>query len=142
MMILNTASVISAACLTLFLVCTPAVAKTEQQSNERSQENSKPPLKAEPSSPIANAPSPIVRIEPKYPMRAARDGIEGEVVVEVVIDEIGGADQVNVVTAKPTGIFDKAAIKAVKRWKWRPTIGTNGPEKVTATYKLRFQLAP
>jgi len=53
--------------------------------------------------------TPIVRIEPKYPIQAARDGKEGYVILSFTINKIGGVEDVKVLEAKPKRVFDKEA---------------------------------
>ena len=73
--------------------------------------------------------TPIVRIEPKYPMQAARDGKEGWVRLSFTINEIGGVEDVKVLDAKPKRIFDKEAKRALRKWKYRPKVVDGKPEK-------------
>ncbi len=61
--------------------------------------------------------TPIVRIEPKYPIQAARDGKEGWVRLSFTINEIGGVEDVEVIEAEPKRIFDKGARRALRKWK-------------------------
>lgn len=62
----------------------------------------------------------IVRVLPRYPNRALSRGIEGWVLLEFTINAIGQAMTPIVVDSDPAGIFDRAAINAVKKWKYRP----------------------
>jgi protein TonB len=66
--------------------------------------------------------TPIVRIEPKYPIQAARDGKEGWVTLSFTINEIGGVEDVEVVEAEPKRIFDKEARRALRKWKYKPKV--------------------
>ena len=66
--------------------------------------------------------TPVVRMEPKYPVDAARDGVEGWVELRFSIDTAGQVQDVQVVNAEPRRIFDKAAVQALKRWKYRPKV--------------------
>ncbi len=66
------------------------------------------------------AATPLVRIEPRYPVHAARDGISGWVQLGFSIDETGAVTDVVVLTAEPARIFDREAIAALKRWKYQP----------------------
>lgn len=64
----------------------------------------------------------IVRSEPKYPITAARQGIEGWVQLHFTIAPNGQVTHATVVNAQPKRIFNKQALRAIKRWKYRPKI--------------------
>lgn len=65
---------------------------------------------------------PIVRIEPQYPREALLKGIEGWVRVRFTILPDGSVDNPFVVEAEPRRVFDRAAIRAILRWKFKPRI--------------------
>jgi protein TonB len=83
---------------------------------------------------------PLVRIEPRYPSRAARRGIEGWVKLEFTITEDGTVDDVKVVEAEPSRIFDRAAKRAVRKWRFRPRVVDGAPVARSAVQVLKFQL--
>ena len=62
----------------------------------------------------------IVRVLPRYPNRALSRGIEGWVLLEFTISPIGQAMNPVVIDSDPAGIFDRSAINAVRKWKYRP----------------------
>ena len=66
--------------------------------------------------------TPIVRIEPKYPVQAARDGKEGWVQLSFTINEVGGVEDVKVINAEPKRIFDREAKRALRKWKYKPRV--------------------
>jgi protein TonB len=66
--------------------------------------------------------TPIVRIDPKYPPEAARDGKEGWVELSFTINEVGGVEDVEVIEADPKRIFDREAKRALRKWKYRPKV--------------------
>ena len=47
---------------------------------------------------------------------------------------------VRVVSAEPAGTFDRAAIAAVKRWRYEPLVVNNVPQEVPARTTIRFNL--
>lgn len=65
---------------------------------------------------------PIVRIEPNYPRDALLKGIEGWVRVRFTIMPDGSVMNPQVVDANPRRVFDREALRAILRWKFRPRI--------------------
>lgn len=66
--------------------------------------------------------TPVVRVEPRFPVQALRDGISGWVKLSFSIDETGGVTDVQVVAAEPRGVFDREASRALRRWKYQPQV--------------------
>jgi len=62
---------------------------------------------------------PIIRVNPKYPMEASRKGIEGWVQLAFDINTLGEVINVKVIDSTPKRVFDKAAIRALRKWKYR-----------------------
>ena len=86
--------------------------------------------------------TPIVRIEPKYPIQAARDGKEGWVKLSFSINEIGGVEDVTVIDAEPKRIFDKEARRALRKWKYKPKVVDGKPLRQTGlTVQLDFKMS-
>ena len=83
---------------------------------------------------------PLVRIEPRYPTRAARRGIEGWVKLAFTITEEGAVQDIRVVEAEPGDVFDRAAIRAVRKWQFRPRIVDGHPTARSAVQVLKFRL--
>ncbi len=65
-------------------------------------------------------PVPIVKVAPEYPAAAKKRRAEGWVELQFVVGINGVASQIEVVRAQPEGIFDRAAIRALSRWKFKP----------------------
>jgi len=82
---------------------------------------------------------PLVRVEPQYPMRAQQRGIEGWVEVEFTISTAGTVKDPEVVAYKPSTIFNKAALQAVRRWKYHPRVVDGKPvERPGVIVRLNF----
>ncbi|PCI56517.1 MAG: energy transducer TonB [Gammaproteobacteria bacterium] len=85
--------------------------------------------------------TPIVRIEPRYPIQAARDGKEGWVQLSFTINEIGGVEDVKVIAAKPKRVFNKEAKRALRKWKYKPKVVDGKPMKQPGlTVQLDFKM--
>ena len=59
---------------------------------------------------------PTQIVSPIYPLRAKMAGIEGNVTLEFGISADGDVSDVKVVSSTPAGVFDTAAITALKQW--------------------------
>ena len=70
---------------------------------------------------------PIVRMQPKYPNAAAQEGIEGWVKLIFSIDASGTVRDIEVVDAEPKRIFNKAARRALSKWKYKPQLVAGKP---------------
>lgn len=64
----------------------------------------------------------VERVEPKFPTQAIREGITtGSVTVKFTVQPDGSVTDPVVTDAKPRrGIFDEAALRAVRSWKFKP----------------------
>jgi protein TonB len=84
---------------------------------------------------------PIVRVNPQYPMRAAERGIEGWVEVEFTISAAGTVKDPFVTASYPGKIFNREALRAIRKWKYNPKIeeGT-AVERHGVRVRLKFEL--
>lgn len=86
-------------------------------------------------------PVPVVRVNPQYPPRAAERGIEGWVELRFAISAAGTVQDAEVLRSHPGNVFDRAALRAVRRWKYNPEIEDGNPiERHGITVRLEFQL--
>jgi protein TonB len=70
-----------------------------------------------------------------YPEKARVRAIEGEVVVQVTLDERGGMRDIRVKRAEPAGVFEEAAVNYIKQHcTWQP--GMYGGERVPAVVQV------
>lgn len=65
---------------------------------------------------------PLVRVEPQYPPRAQERGIEGWVLLEFTISAAGTVKDPRVIDSYPSSVFNRAALRAVRKWKYNPKI--------------------
>lgn len=65
---------------------------------------------------------PIVKVAAIYPRRAQSRGIEGFVIVEFVVTKTGAVTNAVVVQGQPEGVFDRAALDAVAKFKYKPRV--------------------
>ena len=76
---------------------------------------------------------------PSYPSDAVRNGLSGRVVIKVLIGPDGGVIKARVASASPPGVFDQAALDAVRRWRFEPALYQGQPVKVWAHQPLDFK---
>ena len=84
---------------------------------------------------------PIVKVAPAYPSRARSRGIEGYVLLSFLVDETGRVQEPKVVESQPRGVFDRVALDAVRKFKYRPRVVNGRPVRVDhVLHRLSFEL--
>ena len=89
---------------------------------------------------IARELTPLVRVPAEYPMSALSRGIEGFVVLRFTVTETGSVVDAEVLSAEPSGVFNRAALRAVSRFKYQPQFVNGRPVRVKTYTKLTFQM--
>jgi protein TonB len=83
---------------------------------------------------------PIVKVAPVYPSRAASRGLEGYVIVEFVVTRAGTTRDVTVVESS-SSLFDRAAVDAAGKFKYKPRVIDGEPVEVPGVRnKITFVL--
>ena len=83
---------------------------------------------------------PIVQIAPQYPRDAAIKGIEGWVEIEFTIEPDGTVSDPKVIASEPRRVFDRDAIRAIYKWKFKPRIVDGKAVSRRATQRMDFTL--
>lgn len=93
----------------------------EQRAAEQRQAQQAAPATQPAAQPAASSTLRAVSTpSPAYPPEALRAGESGEVVVEFTVNPDGSVSNPRVVRANPPRVFDRAAINAVRRWRFQP----------------------
>lgn len=79
---------------------------------------------------------PIVKVAPDYPRKALSRGIEGWVIVEYTVTKNGSIRDPVVVDAKPKNIFNRSAIKAALKFKYKPRVIDGQPIEVPGVQNI------
>lgn len=66
-------------------------------------------------------PQPVKRVAPEYPKSAARNGLFGYVKMRFLVNEQGEVTAVDTLDAYPENTFEKASVRAIKRWRYEPS---------------------
>jgi protein TonB len=89
---------------------------------------------------VAQPPVAVSRVPPVYPPAARARQIEGQVLLEVVVDRDGAVEE-DVRVTKSIPLLEAAAVAAVRRWRFTPGRDAAGrPVRVLLEVPIRFQL--
>lgn len=117
----------------------PAESAAPSSTPSASQREAAPEVAPAPSNePVSvGQVAPTSRVNPSYPPRAQRRGMEGFVEVEFVIRRDGSVDNstIQVTRAQPRRVFEDAAREAIARWQFEP-----GQQLRRASQRIEFQL--
>lgn len=84
-------------------------------------------------------PEVIEKAAPVYPQLAREAGVEGTVMVHLLVDKTGVVRDVRVVKSIP--MLDVAAVECVRRWRFKPALSNDRPIAVWVAAPVRFALA-
>ncbi|PZO63263.1 MAG: energy transducer TonB [Pseudoxanthomonas suwonensis] len=106
----------------------------EERAAEERRAAEEAAARQRPTAPAA----PVVRAlstpPPDYPSAALRDGRSGQVLVEFTVNTDGSVSNPRVVRAEPARVFDRAALAAVRRWRFQPV-----SDPVTTRRNISFE---
>lgn len=90
-----------------------------------------------------NIMTPLIRTTPNYPSRALQRGLEGFVELSFTVGRFGSVIDPVIINAVPEGVFDRAALQAIRRWKYSPAMN-NGQaiETYDVRHRIVFQMEP
>ncbi len=83
-------------------------------------------------------PQMLSRLSIRYPHKARREGVEGEVVLRILVSNTGAVSKVEVEKSIP--LLDSAAIGAVEQLRFKPAKKYGKPTDVWVRIPLNFQL--
>jgi protein TonB len=99
-----------------------------------------PPPSSEPVRPGGKVKPPdrVVNVRPVYPPMAIAARVSGSVIIEAIIGTDGHVRDAKVLRSIP--LLDDAALKAVRQWRYTPTLLNGVPVAVIMTVTVTFTL--
>jgi TonB family protein len=87
---------------------------------------------------VSDIKRPTKVVKPTYPESAKLAGLQGPVVLDIVIGESGAVEMAHAITGPKE--FWSAAAEAVKQWKWEPILLNQKPIRVRTKVTVKFVL--
>jgi len=81
----------------------------------------------------------VSKVEPQYTHEAKEEKIQGTVVMRMVIDQNGRAQDIEIVRSLDEGL-DQSAVDAVSEWQFGPAKKDGKPVRCLATIEVNFRL--
>lgn len=82
---------------------------------------------------------PTYHVEPVYPPEARSSKVEGWVELGMQVDEDGNVTHAEVLSSRPAGVFDDAAMAAVMQWRYcRPgDVAQPYPDRIPVRFRFK-----
>jgi periplasmic protein TonB len=77
-------------------------------------------------------------VAPEYPLAAREQGLSGWVDLAFDVQTDGAVNDIAVLAAEPMNMFERAAVAAVRRWRYRPAQHDGHPVVQRAQLRIRF----
>ncbi|WP_206483668.1 energy transducer TonB [Thalassotalea sp. G2M2-11] len=81
------------------------------------------------------------RVEPKYPIKAVKNGLEGCVRMQFFINSDGKPIYVEPIKSSNPKLFDGAAVKALSKWRYKPSESNHNKTPERQTVELSFSMS-
>jgi periplasmic protein TonB len=88
------------------------------------------------------APKILEKVPPVYPEKAKAAGIDGTVILHAIISMDGNPLSLRVMNNQIDPDLARAAVEAVSKWRYKPTLLNGEPVEVDTTIKVNFTLKP
>ena len=82
----------------------------------------------------------VIGADPKYPDGAFRVGMEGWVEAMIHVSKDGFVNQVNIINADPSGVFDSAVVTAVSKWRLELDLGQANQFNEEYFHRFEFKI--
>ena len=82
----------------------------------------------------------IAQATPRYPRLAERQGISGVVVFRIIVGVDGNVENVQLLKAEPTGIFESSAESAIRQYRYSPAQMDGQPVRSFYRQKIIFRV--
>lgn len=90
---------------------------------------------------VSRPPAVLEQVVPQYPRQARSQGIEGLVLVRIIIGIDGRVEPERIRIMRSVPELDAAAMAAVRQWRFSPAIGRHGrPVRVIVEIPVQFSL--
>ena len=126
--------------LRYLLALTLLVAASYDQDKPADQPSTPQPAISQPTAPANPAPPPklLIRksVRASYPLEAGEKGIQGKVIVRVLISETGEVTSAEVVSGEKE--LTRSALEAVKKWQFEPYVVNGKAIKVRTNIPFDF----
>lgn len=90
---------------------------------------------------VDQPPRPTRQTPLPYPTSARKQGVEGYVVLSLLISAAGEIEKVQVLESQPSGLFEDSAVQGVKNWRFEPAQYQGRNVRVWAKQRIRFDLS-
>lgn len=120
----------------------PAAEAERAAAEARKQRSAEKPRKPKPAAPRVTEPRPLAgqNAQPEYPRDAQRRGLSGRVLLRVDVAADGTATNVDFVQRSGAPELDRAAMNAVRKWRFAPARSDGKPVASSVNVPVDFVL--
>ncbi len=109
------------------------------------KESTEPPAPVVAPAPAVAAPEPasprlIKLVKPEYPQDALLKGAQGWVNISMLITPAGNVQDPRIEETSNGSLFNRAAITAVRKWKYEPFVAADSQDKRRVTVRVDFRM--